>query len=240
MRIVAISDTHGKHRDVGVPPGDVLIHSGDLMSSGWRTWEISDFNKWLGDQPHKHKIFIAGNHDWLFQKKPMEAQSLITNAIYLEDTGVILDGVSFYGSPVQPEFCGWAFNVRRGAAIKKYWDQIPNNVQVLITHGPPYGYGDQTRRGDDHLGCEDLFDAVKRVKPAVHIFGHIHGGYGAHEGIEHFEYEPLVGGPPPADEIISVPQIVIPNRRTTRFLNASIMNEAYKITNAPIVYDLEV
>jgi hypothetical protein len=87
-----------------VPDGDILIHAGDFMTYGNAPREIIDFNAWLGRQPHPNKIVIAGNHDRLFESHPNPARALVTNGIYLEDSGVELEGLKFWGSPVQPPF----------------------------------------------------------------------------------------------------------------------------------------
>jgi Icc-related predicted phosphoesterase len=172
--------------------------------------EISDFNDWLGSLPHKHKVVVAGNHDILFETQH-GSRALLTNATYLENSGAVIEGLKFWGSPVQPEFNDWAFNVKRGQDIKKYWDMIPDDTDVLITHGPPWGLLDQIRPGREveHLGCGELLKAVRRIKPKLHVFGHIHGGYGTFKE-----------GP-------------------TQFVNASLLNEAYKPVNAPIVVDFQ-
>lgn len=208
MRLVLISDTHAKHRKFEIPPGDVLIHAGDIMTTGWDPLEITDFDNWLGELPHKHKIVIAGNHDWLFQKSH-RTRNLITNAIYLENSGVEIEGVKFWGSPAQPEFCNWAFNYRRGREIDRIWSMIPDNTDVLITHGPPAGFRDWVKSGHESLGCQNLRSYIKRVRPKINVFGHIHGGYGEdHDGVTHF-------------------------------VNASLLNEAYHPTNKPIVVELD-
>jgi Icc-related predicted phosphoesterase len=214
MKIVTISDTHGSHRKVrDLPEGDVLIHAGDFMLSGRVADEIWDFNQWLGLQPHPVKLVIAGNHDILFEQQNSFARSLLTNATYLENSGAEIDGVKFYGSPQQPEFMNWAFNVPRGLPIRRFWDRIPAGTDVLITHGPPMGIRDSVRPGKEHLGCDELLLAVDRVKPRLHVFGHIHGGYGEAQS-------PFVTG--------------------TNFVNCALMTEAYQLVNAPIVKVLEV
>ena len=121
-----------------MPEGDVLIHSGDMTRIGHSN-EIKDFNRWMGEQDYAHKLCIAGNHDMLFEDHPSVARSLITNCTYLQDSSVTIDGVKFYGAPWQPEFFSWAFNVPRGPEIAAKWYQIPDDTNVLITHGPPYG-----------------------------------------------------------------------------------------------------
>jgi len=181
MRIVCISDTHSRHDHMEVPPGDILIHAGDSTMVG-RVEEIIKFNHWLGRLPHPHKILIAGNHDWLFETEPALAESLITNAHYLRDSSVEIEGLKFYGSPWQPRFMHWAFNLSRGEEIKGKWDLIPADTDVLITHGPPHGFLDLVPRDSsgsyENAGCEELLLAVMRVRPRLHVFGHIHEGYG--------------------------------------------------------------
>jgi Icc-related predicted phosphoesterase len=209
VKLVLISDTHARHRDFATPPGDVLIFAGDMMTDGYRSREISDFNAWLGEQPQTKKVVIAGNHDRLFESTT-SAQGVLTNAIYLENSGVIIDGVKFWGSPAQPEFCNWAFNYKRGEDIDRIWGMIPDDTEVLITHGPPAGIQDWVKPKTASLGCRDLLHAVIRVKPKLHVFGHIHGGYGEWRGT------------------------------TTHFVNASLLNERYQPTNQPIVVDLSI
>lgn len=181
MRIVCISDTHSRHDGIEVPPGDVLIHAGDSTMAG-RIEEIAAFNHWLGRLPHAHKLLIAGNHDWLFEREPSLAESLITNAVYLCDSAITIHGLKFYGSPWQPRFMHWAFNLSRGSEIRRKWDLIPEDTDVLVTHGPPHGILDEVPHGltgtSEHIGCEELRLAVERVRPRLHVFGHIHEGYG--------------------------------------------------------------
>lgn len=198
MRIVALSDTHAEHRSVTVPDGDVLVFAGDLMTCGRKMAEVMSFAEWFCKQPHKHKILVAGNHDRLFENRLPLCLVHFHGVTYLQDSGVTIDGVKFWGSPWQPWFHDWAFNVHRGEAIKKYWDKISEDTNVLITHGPPYGILDQlystqvkSTWGHDlfiapseHLGCEELQNAVARVKPKAHIFGHIHGSYGTDKILE--------------------------------------------------------
>ena len=207
-RIVTISDTHSRHSKISpMPEGDILIHSGDATERGGID-EIAAFNEWLGALPYKHKIFVAGNHDWLFERSPQFAPTMMTNAHYLLDSFIVVEGLKIYGAPWQPRFFDWAFNVDRGEKIAKKWQLIPDDIDVLITHGPPYGILDEVAIRHEHVGCEELLPIVKRIKPRAHIFGHIHSGYGMIE----------------QDGI--------------KFVNASTCNEAYQPVNAPIVFDL--
>ena len=178
--MVAISDTHGKHCDLQpLPEGDVLIHAGDLSRSGTKE-QTKEFLEWFAEQKHPHKIFIAGNHDFFFEQAyPDEVNSIIPDGIiYLNDSGMKINGVQFWGSPITPWFNNWAFNRKRGDEIKKHWDLIPNDTDVLITHGPPFGILDETVYGK-RTGCEELLLCVYHVKPKFHIFGHIHEDYGS-------------------------------------------------------------
>lgn len=176
MRIVAISDTHALHGSVTIPPGDVLVHAGDLTRRGLLA-DVREFDEFLVALPHRHKIVIAGNHDFCFEKDRKKSEAALTHCIYLQDQAVTIEGVTFYGSPWQPWFYDWAFNLQRGAPIRAKWDLIPEGTNVLITHGPPYGHGDETSEGVA-VGCVDLLEVVKLRKPKVHIFGHIHEAVG--------------------------------------------------------------
>ncbi|MEX0604462.1 MAG: metallophosphatase domain-containing protein [Marinobacter sp.] len=182
MRIVCISDTHSMHREIEVPEGDLLIHAGDCLGSGTLT-ELEELNEWLGTLPHRHKILIAGNHDWVFQTDPKEARERVTHATYLEDSGITVEGLKFWGSPWTPIFFDWAFNRPRGEAMAERWSLIPANTDVLITHGPPAGILDRVPTGTDiaNVGCADLLEAVEKLQPKLHFFGHIHEDHGQQE-----------------------------------------------------------
>lgn len=176
MRIVCISDTHARHERTIVPPGDLLIHAGDITNHGDPD-DVVKFDRWLGGLPHRHKVVICGNHDFCFEQTPEQARSLITNAVYLQDFAVTIEGIKIYGSPWQPWFGGWAFNLERGPELAEKWKLIPDDTQILITHGPPAGILDKTRHGDI-VGCMDLFHRVWEVRPRLHVFGHIHEAAG--------------------------------------------------------------
>ena len=176
MKCVVISDTHGMHRKIDIPDGDVLIHGGDILGRG-SLQELREFNDWLGELPHAYKLIIAGNHDWCFERDEKASRELLTNGIYLQDESFEIEGVKFYGSPWQPWFLDWAFNLPRGEAIKNKWDLIPQGIDVLITHGPCYGILDKTSSGEN-VGCEELLKSLERIKPKFHLCGHIHEGYG--------------------------------------------------------------
>lgn len=178
MKICAISDTHTHYDQVQIEECDVLIHAGDLNC--YYAHSIRNFCSWLDKQPAKKKIIIAGNHDKFIEMQNAVARRLLDDhCIYLEDSDTEIDGVKFWGSPITPTFFNWFFMRDRGEAIKRHWDAIPEDTDVLITHGPARGILDATYYANgglrDHVGCDDLLDAVKRIEPKVHIFGHIHG-----------------------------------------------------------------
>jgi Icc-related predicted phosphoesterase len=175
--LVLLADTHGFHRRIRIPDGDILVVAGDFCMYG-DFKELDEFNAFLGKLPHKHKVVVAGNHDICMERSPEYARSRLTNAVYLQDQAVTLMGLSLYGSPWQPQFMDWAFNLPQGEALKRKWDLIPPNTDVLITHGPPYGFGDTTEAGE-HAGDQELAKAIKRIKPKINVFGHIHEGYGS-------------------------------------------------------------
>ena len=190
MKLILISDTHTMHEDLVLPKGDILIHAGDFTGRG-KPHEVEDFFGWLERQAKefKHIVFIAGNHDMSFEYKSTWTvdmlKSLPSNVHYLEDSSITIDGIKFYGSPWQPEFFNWAFNLRRGRELEEKWNMIPYDTDVLITHGPPMNILDYTQRDMWNVGCLHLYDRVIQVKPKLHVFGHIHEGYGIkeHEGI---------------------------------------------------------
>jgi predicted phosphohydrolase len=186
ITIVAISDTHGMHHAVTVPTGDILIHAGDITLHG-DIGELDEINTWLGSLPHTHKILVAGNHDFCFERDPEACRTHLGNCLYLQDQAVTILGIRFYGSPWQPWFFDWAFNLQRGPELRAKWDMIPADTDVLITHGPPYGHGDRTSRGQQ-VGCEDLLEAVERIRPRLHVFGHIHED----AGISHNAHTTLI------------------------------------------------
>ena len=189
MKITFISDTHNKHehltRNKILGSGNVLVHAGDISSMG-RPHEIMNFLEWFSNTDFEYKLFIAGNHDFGFQEGFEIPQSFKNKGvIYLQDSEVVIDGVKFYGSPWQPEFHNWAFNLPRGQKLAEKWKMIPTNTDVLVTHSPVYGFLDYAPMGG-HVGCEELYRKVFEVKPKIHVCGHIHSAYGQKsiDGIE--------------------------------------------------------
>lgn len=197
MRIVAISDTHGRHDQMlhPVPDGDVLVVAGDFTRHG-QLEQVRDFNYWLKILPHKHKLAVGGNHNKDFYENRAEAELILTEAIYLEDGEIVIDGVKFYGSPWTPNYYDWSFMLpRQSKEISQKWAKIPEDTDVLITHGPPYHILDKAR-DDKKAGCEALARRVEELNLKAHIFGHVHEGHGK-SGIYHnvaicnIEYEPV-------------------------------------------------
>jgi Icc-related predicted phosphoesterase len=182
MRIVALSDTHLFHDELEVPDGDILVHAGDLCRGGTLD-ELEVAAAFLRSLPHRHKVVVAGNHDRAFVNEPAQARALLGPEVtYLEDAEAVVGGLRFWGSPWQPEFRDWAFNLPRGAALAEKWALIPAGLDVLVTHGPPLGIGDGRGAGyggADRLGCADLLAAVRRARPVLHLFGHLHDSGGA-------------------------------------------------------------
>lgn len=220
MKILAFSDTHNQHEILSkwdwMPEADVAIFGGDMSLRGTEG-EVKAFFDWFWrlDQ-YKYKIFIAGNHDFLFEKKPKLIGNTVLpeNCHYLNDQEVIIEGVKFWGSPIQPWFHDWAFNRFRGEDIKKHWDLIPLDTDVLITHGPPYKIGDEVLYESPHnpemnVGCKDLTEKIKELKQLkAHIFGHIHEAYC---------FEELDG---------------------IKYMNASFLDRKYRPTNKPHLFEI--
>lgn len=185
MKIVFISDTHGQHRKLkDLPKADLIIHGGDLSNRG-KDHEVEDFIHWFVRLDYAHKIFIAGNHDFYLEEVSPEfiQKKLPVNCHYLCNSGVEIEGIKIWGSPVTPTFFNWAFNEDRGRPIKKFWNLIPKNTDILVTHGPPKNILDKTI-SDLNVGCEELLKKIKVVQPKFHLFGHIHEAYGKENGNE--------------------------------------------------------
>jgi Icc-related predicted phosphoesterase len=231
MKISLISDTHNKQRHIirqndlrkkGMSPdlhgGDLILHSGDIMTSGYSIREITEFLEWFSElDDYTHKVFIAGNHDRLFQMQPERIGEILAefpNVIYLEDSSVELEigeeKVKIYGSPWQPEFYNWAFNLpRQGSELQAKWEAIPEDVDIVLTHGPAQTYLDTSGQPYNQplLGCELLKERLELIKPKMHLCGHIHGGHG-HRYNGH-----------------------------THFFNASVLDEQYYYSNLPFNFD---
>ncbi len=171
MIIDSISDLHGYTPPL--PGGDLLLITGDLTARDTLDG-YERFIEWLKEMPYSHKVVIGGNHDGLIEKKAVLLTDVATNIHYLEDSEVTIDGLRIWGSPYTPEFMSWHFMRKRGEEIKKHWKLIPDGIDILLTHGPPFGILDKNLKGEP-VGCKDLLDEVQtRIKPRLHLFGHIH------------------------------------------------------------------
>ena len=219
LKLTCLSDTHGMHSRVLVPPGtDVVVHAGDLTRTG-NFLEFIDFLDWFAALPQKHKVCTPGNHDRCVEKRQVdcEVEAKHRGIHLLIDREVTLDGARFYGSPWTPKFCNWYYMKSRGRSIAKVWAKIPEDTHVLVTHGPPYGHGDLAPpyrvSNPRSVGCLELLKRLQDVKPLVHVFGHIHDGYGQTN----------------SDEI-----------GVTTFVNASVCTEEYKPTNPCQIIDLNI
>lgn len=217
MKIWTISDTHCKHNELIIPDGiDMVIHAGD--ASNHRDYSMNgaqmrDFLDWYNNLPIKYKIYVPGNHDTSIEKGMHNFEDYPEITVLINDS-VTIEGIKIYGSPITPSFGqGWSYNCSRGTIGRKYWDRIEHDVNILITHGPPKGILDYTESRDFgnqyvQCGCKSLFNAVKRIQPTFHIFGHVHD-------------EP---------NVINVGKFKPIDYKTT-FINAAICNLRYNVEN---------
>ncbi|MBX3151922.1 metallophosphatase domain-containing protein [Candidatus Obscuribacterales bacterium] len=212
MRLVLLSDTHALPLSKwAIPDGDVLIHAGDFCQG--RTVPLDAvrvFNDEMAALPHEHKLLVGGNHDWPLQLEAEEARALLTAVTYIEDGFVTIGGIKFYGSPWQPDYRFWAFNLqRRCPELKAKWAAIPDDTDVLITHTPPFGILDFSSSGQESVGCELLRRRLENISPKLHVFGHVHEGRG--------------------QEL----------NNTTLCVNAASVDSAYEPVHKPVVVDLD-
>lgn len=223
MKILTLSDTHTKEKTLSKEwlktneNIDIAIFAGDAGSFREPTMNekgIIDFINWYASLTHiKHKIWIAGNHDTSIESGLVNARLLSENKglIYLEHESCVVEGIKIFGSPYTPSFgYGWAYNVPRGS-LHNYWNEIPLDTEILVTHGPPYGIGDFVPyNGGEFVGCQELLSVIttKLTKLKYHISGHIHYSYG------------------------------IVHKKDITFINASVVNEGYDVVNEPIIIEL--
>lgn len=187
MKIIAISDTHAKWQGLKIPECDVLISAGDYSFRG-ESRLVKDFHEWLNKQDAGYIISVQGNHEVLVERSFQENKELAIKACpsveFMDEGPLTIEGHKFWCSAWTPWFHDWAWNANRGEEIKRHWDLIPDDTEVLITHGPPYGIRDELEFPDGtpngkHVGCSDLLNRIKQLKKLkIHIFGHIHSGYG--------------------------------------------------------------
>lgn len=199
MKIVAISDTHAKWKNLQIPECDILISCGDYTFRGEKHL-VKNFHEWLNKQDAGYIISVQGNHETFIDRIPkvarqmagsipfQEAKEIAEKAcpgVHFVEHGLVeIEGVKIFGSAWTPWFYDWAWNAHRGAEIKKYWDQIPTDIDILVTHGPPAGILDAVYYSDgvtikERVGCKDLFDKILQCPNLKHhFFGHIHGSHG--------------------------------------------------------------
>ncbi len=211
IKTCCISDTHGMEDQLTMPSGDLLIHAGDITSIG-ELDQLEKFNAWIKGLDFEKKVVIPGNHDRTFRSDPA-AKRILTNCDLLLDSETTFAGLKIYGSPWSPWFGGhyWAYNAHRGPDILKIWNKIPYGTDILVTHSPPFGVLDNVPRTTQGQGCKDLLATVKRIRPKLHVFGHLHDNHG-----ERFMFGSNI-----------------------MFVNATTCNEAYEPINPPIVVEVE-
>ena len=223
MKIMFLSDTHGRHLEITelygkLPYVDIIVHSGDCTRYG--EFEETDlFMNWFSKQNAKHKVLVAGNHDFVLQQMDRRNWLLANNygVTYLEDSFINIDGIGIYGSPWSPVFGMWAFMKQRNDELDEVWQKVPTDgsVDLLVTHTPRYGRFDVSVRGNYNVGCEMLANRINDIHPKVHVFGHIHECGGM---IKEETEVPLKG-------MIS--------------LNASLLNIRYVLANPIWIWDTE-
>ncbi len=217
MRIVALSDTHGYHKKLTIPDGDLLIHCGDFSMRA-KLRDVVEFSNWMKSLPHKHKIVVVGNHDVYCEANEFLTRAEFSPMYYLNHQLIEIEGYRIFGSPYSPgiyEPSDWVFDYPpNGKKSEQLWSQIPSKLDVLITHGPPKGILDRVtdiNPGEDYnVGDVNLLYYVKQTHPKVHIFGHIHEGAGSY----------------------------VSDCWTTRFYNVCICDGNYRPTNPITVIDL--
>jgi Icc-related predicted phosphoesterase len=222
MRVACVSDFHGKLPVI--QPCDLLLIAGDITpvtdhTPGYqRFWLENAFRPWLVTVPARHILGVAGNHDFLFQTSAsLIAKDLRWN--YLQDSGVEIEGLKIYGTPWQPWFCDWAFNSPKEnpeAFLAEKFAAIPDDTDILLTHGAPFGYGDTApvagKNAGQHVGSTALMERIRQVSPALAVFGHLHSGHGLYE---------IEGA-----------------RRKVLLANASIVDDNYITANLPLKFEV--
>lgn len=183
VKVVVISDIHGYLPDL--PDGDILLIAGDICpahnhSIGFQlNWLETNFNFWLRKLKYKNIVLTPGNHDFCFQEQIKEVLAIKLPCKILIDDYAEIQGFKIYGSPWQPVFFDWAFNATEDQ-LEKIWEKIPNNTDILLLHGPPFGVGDLTPRGVN-TGSPSLMKKIEEVKPKLAVWGHIHHSYGQYQ-----------------------------------------------------------
>jgi Icc-related predicted phosphoesterase len=212
VTIAAISDTHGKHREIAVPECDILIHAGDISNFDRREHYV-DFFEWFATRDAQHLVLVGGNHDQYFVDRRDHNEYLLSypGIHYLENEGVELMGLRIWGSPVQSDLFDMAFCYSRRRRTQE-WAKVPDGVDVLVSHCPPLSVLDQNMEGIS-TGCDILMDTIRRIKPKLTLFGHIHEAYGVR-----------------AKDI---------DGTTCTFANCSVVNRWRKVENEPWLFKIE-
>ena len=180
MDLIITSDTHELHREVNVPMADVFIHCGDFTMFDRSVAAIEDFNDWLGDLPHSHKIVIYGNHQFAFEADPSR-RALLDNAVVLLNESIEIEGLKIYGSPMTPLF-GGAFGMSKAVDRQRHWARVPDDTHVLISHGPPLGLCDTSADAPEHVGDPELLARIGELTNLRLVCcGHVHSAYGRTE-----------------------------------------------------------
>lgn len=181
MKIVIISDTHGRHEELGNLEGDILIHCGDAcLGFDAFDYELDAIDNWFSKQRFSAILCIGGNHDRPIQHRVERGIPVFKNAVYLQDKAFNYKGIKFYGTPWTPDLYGWAF-YQADDKLKIIWEEIPSDTDILITHTPPWQILDSPRYSALHLGCPHLRKRVETIRPQLHCFGHNHASYGQKE-----------------------------------------------------------
>lgn len=188
MRIIGISDTHNMHEkltneinNLYQSENDILIHAGDMTEGNKE--DLININNWFSKLKFKKSniICVSGNMDGISLDGTLNGHKIFNNAIYLEHELYQLNInnklINIFGSPWTLKFVG-GFQIYNEKTSNNLWNKVPNNIDILITHGPPAGILDRTSSGI-HTGDNSLYDNVfNRIKPKVHIFGHVHNSFG--------------------------------------------------------------
>lgn len=223
LKLCFISDTHTQHDQVNIPDCDILIHTGDATYLG-KQHEVESFSQWFRQLPIKHKVYVPGNHDRSFEWEPEDAKNWLGfeksfkdnyGSCYLLNQEMIeIEGLKIYGDPRQPRFGNpiknWAFNVDRGEPLREVWELIPEDADVVATHGPAFGILDWAYYSSENAGCRDLMERLYQVQPLIHACGHIHESFGWRK----------------------------PDDMRTLFINASTCTLEYNPTNSPILVEV--
>jgi Icc-related predicted phosphoesterase len=177
MNTMFISDTYGQHDSIILPRGEMIIHAGDVTKNGTEA-EVRDFLQWFSHLDYKYKIFIAGTHDHFFEQEPERVKEMIpSGVIYLEESGVEIEGLNIWGSPMNAFNHGSAFSKSKDE-IAEHWEKIPDNSDLVIIRTPAYGVLDENPQGE-HLGCKDLLRRLVKVEPLYFVCGYPEGLHGS-------------------------------------------------------------